>query len=161
MLGVLDGKGDPTNPDPINQVSAKVQTVVALYPPVDLRKTFDGTLGAPNLSLFLGAVIQPTSGPSSIEVQRYAEASPITYVTPDDPPFLLFHGDADQVVPFEQSQLMESALKKVGVPVKFIPVPGGKHGERFGFQSGDPRIPDYWGEAIKWYDRYLRRQSSN
>jgi hypothetical protein len=45
MLGVLDGKGDPTDPDPINRVSAKVQTVVALYPPIDLRK-FDGTLGA-------------------------------------------------------------------------------------------------------------------
>jgi acetyl esterase/lipase len=153
MLGVLDGKGDPTDSDPINRVSAKVQTVVALYPPIDLRK-FDGTLGAPFLSLFLGVVIQPTTKPST-EAQRYAEASPITHVTPDDPPFLLVHGDADPVVPFEQSRLMESALKKVGVPVKFVPVPGGMHGPTFGFQPGDPRIPDYWSEAIKWFDRYL------
>jgi acetyl esterase/lipase len=29
LLGVLDGKGNPTDPDPINRISSKVQAVVA------------------------------------------------------------------------------------------------------------------------------------
>jgi acetyl esterase/lipase len=161
MLGVLDGKGKPDDPDPINRVSAKVQTVVALFPAIDLTKIGVGFSGARNVALLLGAVIPPNAAPNSIEVQRYAEASPINYVTPDDPPFLIFHGDADPVVPFEQSQIMERALQKAGVPVKFVPVPGGNHGGNFGFKPGDPRIPDYWSEAIKWFDRYLRNQPSN
>src|SRR5215471_7058753 len=38
MLGVLDGQGKRDDPDPINRVSAKVQTVVALFPAIDLTK---------------------------------------------------------------------------------------------------------------------------
>jgi dipeptidyl aminopeptidase/acylaminoacyl peptidase len=38
------------------------------------------------------------------------EASPITHVTEDDPPFLLIHGERDEVVPVEQSQLMYDRL---------------------------------------------------
>ena len=156
LLGVLEGKGNPDDPDPINRLNAKVQTVVALFGAFDLKK-----LITPPVALLLGAILPRNAKPTSIEVQRYAEASPITYVTPDDPPFLLFHGDADSVVPFEQSQIMEGALKQVGVPVKFVLVPGGKHGPSFGFQPGDPRLPDYWAEAVKWFDRYLRNQKSN
>ena len=156
LLGVLEGKGNPDDPDPINRLNAKVQTVVALFGPFDFKK-----LITPAVALLLGAILPRNAKPTSIEVQRYAEASPITYVTPDDPPFLLFHGDADPVVPFEQSQIMERALKEVGVPVKFVPVPGGKHGPNFGFQPGDPRLPDYWAEAVKWFDQYLRNQQSN
>ena len=43
------------------------------------------------------------------------QASPITYVTPDDLPFLLIHGDQDELVPYEQSQLMYDRLTQVGV----------------------------------------------
>jgi acetyl esterase/lipase len=159
LLGVLDGKGNPTDPDPINRVSSKVQAVVALFPPIDLT-TMTRTDGSSNLVLLLGA-LSPSDGKPSIERKRYVDASPITYVSPDDPPFLLFHGDADPVVPFQQSQLMEKALKDAGVAVKFVPVPGGKHGPTFGFPAGDSRVPDYWTEAVKWFDRYLRNQTSN
>ena len=65
------------------------------------------------------------------EYGRYAEASTVTYLAPDDSPFLLFHGDVVPAVPFEQSQLMEAALKKVDVPVTFVPVSGGGHGRNF------------------------------
>jgi acetyl esterase/lipase len=57
----------------------------------------------------------------------YATASPIRYVTPDDPPFLIVHGEQDTVVPFDQSTRMTAALKKAGVPVTFHPVPGMGH----------------------------------
>ncbi|PYR25958.1 MAG: alpha/beta hydrolase, partial [Acidobacteria bacterium] len=43
-------------------------------------------------------------------------------MTPDDPPFLLIHGDADKTVPFQQSEIMDAALQKAGVAVKLIRV---------------------------------------
>ncbi len=39
-----------------------------------------------------------------------ADASPITHVTPDAPPFLLVHGTADWLVPYAQSEQLHAAL---------------------------------------------------
>jgi len=43
------------------------------------------------------------------------KANPITYVGPDDPPMLLVHGDADPLVPHQQSEALFEALRKAGV----------------------------------------------
>jgi dipeptidyl aminopeptidase/acylaminoacyl peptidase len=48
-----------------------------------------------------------------------ARANPITFVTGDDPPFLIVHGDQDPLVPHHQSELLANALNKAGVPVVF------------------------------------------
>jgi dipeptidyl aminopeptidase/acylaminoacyl peptidase len=55
-------------------------------------------------------------------------AAPLAYVTPDDPPFLIQHGDADELVPLEQSELFEAALKSAKVAVDFDVFPGAGHG---------------------------------
>jgi len=39
------------------------------------------------------------------------QASPVTYVTGDDPPFLIIQGDSDKTVPPEQSELLYERLK--------------------------------------------------
>ena len=48
---------------------------------------------------------------NTAEYRLYKEASPVTYITPDDPPFLLMHGDKDEQVAFSQSEEMETKLK--------------------------------------------------
>lgn len=65
--------------------------------------------------------------------------SPITYVTPDDPPFLILHGDKDGVVPLEQAKTLDRALQQAGVSSKLVIVQGGDHG----LQSldGSPTVP--------------------
>jgi acetyl esterase/lipase len=156
MLGTLDGKGDPADSDPVNRFSAKVQTVVAIYGAFDL-KAIQTEIGGPAVALLVGSRPPRGSGPgNTTELRRFSDASPVTYVTADDASFLLFHGDADQTVPFEQSRIMENALKKAGVPVTFIPVPGGGHGADFLLKPGDPRLPDVIGHATKWFDTYLK-----
>lgn len=57
---------------------------------------------------------------SSEEILR--RFSPVNYVTADDPPFLLVHGERDGVVPLRQSELMKAALEKENVPVELIVV---------------------------------------
>jgi dipeptidyl aminopeptidase/acylaminoacyl peptidase len=57
-------------------------------------------------------------------------ANPITYISGNDPPFLICHGDKDNLVPHNQSVLLDEALKKAGVGVNFHTVEGGGHGFR-------------------------------
>jgi dipeptidyl aminopeptidase/acylaminoacyl peptidase len=56
-----------------------------------------------------------------------ADASPITHVTSDDPPFLLIHGDRDAVVPYEQSQLLYDRLREMSVPAQLVIVKNATH----------------------------------
>lgn len=54
-------------------------------------------------------------------------ASPVTYVTKDDPPFITFHGTADQRVAYLHAETIHAALQKAGVPSLLIPITGGAH----------------------------------
>lgn len=58
---------------------------------------------------------------------RIRAVSPVTYIDAKDPPFLLIHGDEDKTVPVAQSHLGEAALRKAGVPVEAIYIPGVDH----------------------------------
>ena len=60
--------------------------------------------------------------------EEVKQASPITHVTKDDPPFLVVHGSEDGVVPISQAEKFSAALKKAGVDVTFIRIEGGGHG---------------------------------
>ncbi len=44
----------------------------------------------------------------------YVAASPLTYVRPGAPPVLTIHGTADHLVPYEQAQLLDAALRQAG-----------------------------------------------
>lgn len=72
-------------------------------------------------SLYIGGPIQENK-------DRCLLASPLTYIDSQDPPFLIFHGDKDPVVPYCQSEVFIEALQKAKVPSKFVSVPNGKHG---------------------------------
>ncbi|HTN22192.1 MAG TPA: alpha/beta hydrolase [Pelobium sp.] len=54
--------------------------------------------------------------------------SPINWVTKNSPPIFIAHGDADPIVPYQQSVELHKKLVKLGVKNEFISVPGGKHG---------------------------------
>lgn len=54
-------------------------------------------------------------------------ASPVTYITPDDPPVMTVHGTKDTLVPFEQATEFRDALKKTGVPNVLITATNGGH----------------------------------
>ncbi len=156
LLATLDGAGDPTDPDPTNRESAKLQCVVARAAPVDLTQ-MGNSIGGPLVSLLLGARIDDTTAKGTIEYKAAWAASPINYVSADDPPILLIHGDADRTVPFHQSEMMEAALKKANVPVKLIRIEGADHGPDF---PGAKNPPDYKAEIVKWLDMYLRKSGA-
>jgi len=95
--------------------SSRVQAVVAMAPVTDLTRKF------PNADIEL--MRQVGFGEDNI-----VQASPITHVTGDDPPFLLIHGDRDKVVPTEQSLRMREALQQAKRYVELLVIGGGEHG---------------------------------
>lgn len=156
LLATMDGGGDSTDPDPVNRQSAKLQCAVARAAPIDLTQ-MSPSLGAPLVALLLGASVSDVTPKTAIEYKTALAASPITYVSADDPPMLLMHGDADRTVPFHQSELMEAALEKASVPVKLLRIEGADHGPDF---PGAKNPPDYKGEMVKWFDMHLLKKKS-
>jgi len=62
--------------------------------------------------------------------QVFAQSvSPITYVKQSSPPTFIVHGDADPVVPYEQSVDLYKKFQEMGVKSQFVTVPGGQHGK--------------------------------
>lgn len=147
MLGLQDGVGDASSEDPIEQESAKVQCVIARAAPVDF-------ILRDKTTPFLDYERSEADDTSSDAYKRHVEASPITYVTPEAPPFLIIHGDADDTVYINQGEAMHKALQDAGATVNFLRIPGGTHGPTF----GDPdNSPDYKGEMTTWLDTYLKQ----
>jgi len=149
LLGVLDGKGRESATDSIESESAKVQCVVALMAPSDLTE-FGNASGEGPVTSFLGMSGYYAARDRYPEVKAlYREASPITYVTPDDPPFLLIHGDGDEVVPVEQSEILAAALEKAAVTHKLVIAEGAGHSRFFD--------PEYVSEIVSWLETHLVR----
>ncbi|HEV7516328.1 MAG TPA: alpha/beta hydrolase fold domain-containing protein, partial [Thermoanaerobaculia bacterium] len=67
-------------------------------------------------------------GAIQLHPELAATANPITYVSADDPPFLILHGTIDDTNPFNQSELLVDALRAAAVPVTFVPIQGADHG---------------------------------
>ncbi len=88
-----------------------------------------------------------------------ADANPITYVTKDDPPILIMHGDMDMSVPVHQSELFHKALKKAGVDATFYVVKGGGHGFR---DAKNDTSEDLSNMSIDFFDKQfgVRRVST-
>lgn len=116
-------------------VSSRVQAVIDWFGPTDFGQmdeqakaqgcgTSDQTHSTASSfeSLYLGATV--AESPELVQ-----KANPISYITADDPPFLLQKGDQDCTVPVGQSQLLADALKAAGIDVRFDLLKGVGHGD--------------------------------
>jgi acetyl esterase/lipase len=109
----LEGNGG--NP----KVSSRVQAVVDFYGPYDLTTEFARKAGV--VKKFLGGKTYDEAP------ELYKQASPMTYLTKNDPPTLILHGTIDDVVPIEQSDRLAARLKALGIPVVYDRLEGWPH----------------------------------
>jgi dipeptidyl aminopeptidase/acylaminoacyl peptidase len=127
-----------------------VQCVAIFYPVTDLLNLGKSTEnlgdGGPPKS-FVKAF-----GPQSTNLAVWKvigrELSPIYYITTNLPPVLIYHGDADTLVPLEQSERFQEAARALGCTVEVRVHHGGKHG--WLTMSHDVE------QFAEWADRYLR-----
>lgn len=88
-------------------------------------------------------------------LNRAAQASPLTYIGSDDPPFLIIQGKEDQMIPVGQSDLLVTALNAAGVDTIFVNPPGVGHGYLSG--AGDDVMPEILQPTLSFFDQYLKR----
>jgi acetyl esterase/lipase len=151
MLATRGGPGPTDAADPVDRESSAVQAVAIFFPVTDLlnlgRSTENLGDGGPPKS-FVKAF-----GPQSTNLAVWKvighEVSPIYYVRSNLPPILIFHGDADTLVPLDQSERFQAEAQKLGSPVELVSHHGGRHG---------------WWSMIwdlrrfaDWFDQCLRR----
>ena len=144
MVGLLNAPGDASASDPVDRVSAKAQAVVSLY----AQSSFEFVA----LNLDVHRLLDPLIAQKG-EKEALHEASPITYVSKDDPPFLEILGDQDEYIPFSEATNLQTALNKVGVRCDIIRIPGGKHGT--GGWNKLPGVPDWERQMTEWLNARL------
>jgi acetyl esterase/lipase len=127
MLGTTGDTADLEGDlGPYRDQKTAVQCVVDFFGPSDLRLVWgESGEGAGRPSVLVERLL---GGPVKERLDLARSASPVAFVSPDDPPFLIVHGTADPVVPYKQSVWLRDRLRKAGVPVALITVEGGGHG---------------------------------
>lgn len=151
-LATQGGPGLSDAKDPIDRVSSAVQAVACFYPPTDfLNYGGPGQRAVAEREL---KAYQPAFGPESLTPegrQRLGELySPARYITATLPPVLLVHGDADKLVPLQQSEWFRQRAEDAGVGgrVRLVIKSGGAHG------WPDSQV-DRRTMAL-WFDEHLR-----
>jgi acetyl esterase/lipase len=154
MVATRGGPGPADAADPIDRESSAVQAVAIFYPVTDLLNLGKSTEnlgdGGPPKS-FVKAF-----GPQSTNLAVWKvighEMSPIYYVNSNLPPSLIYHGDADTLVPLDQSERFQSEARKLGRTVELVVHHGGMHGW-YSMVWDLRRFAD-------WFDLYLRPQTT-
>jgi acetyl esterase/lipase len=112
----LEGKGG------WQEFSSRVNAVCDFCGPSDFVKIVGKSDGAK------GAVGKLLGGAPAEKLDLAKLASPVAHISKNAPPFLIVHGDKDNLVPLEQAQILHEALKKAGVPVTLHIAQGQGHG---------------------------------
>lgn len=107
--------------------SSRVQAVCDYFGPTDFT-VFVTTPGYESHATDASPEAKLIGGPVLQNKARAARVNPISYVSKDDPSFLIMHGDKDPTVPINQSQMLFEALKKAGVSTHFHTIHGAGHG---------------------------------
>jgi acetyl esterase/lipase len=163
MMGTAGTKGDSGASDPVDRESSRVQAVACFFPPTDFLnygKSGDAKIHAadhapPYRAAFDYRELDRASmmWVAITDAKRLEELarqiSPVSHVTPDDPPTLIIHGDADKLVPLQQSELIVAKLKKAGVPTNLVIKKGGGHGW--------PGLEKDVNQVADWFDTYLKK----
>lgn len=134
MLGTASDEGAKDSSDPVDRTSDRVAAVVSYFPPVDLRG-----LAGPN----------DRFPALEFDESLAASISPILFVSADDPPTLLIHGDKDTLVPLSNSERILAAFKKEKVATQLIVMEGAGHGFRGKHGS------DAAAALVDWFERHL------
>jgi acetyl esterase/lipase len=140
---------DECNPDaksPPLRFDTRVRAAAVFFPPTDFLDWNGKPANMQTLGdlLFLGGV----KGHSEEEIkERASQISPARLVKPPTIPFLFIHGDADPLVPLQQSQKMVEVIKAAGGSPELIVKKGGGHPWM--------TIPEEVKIMADWFDQHL------
>jgi acetyl esterase/lipase len=145
MLGLTDDSANLEGDGGHSDQSSRVQAVVNFFGPTEMAQCYSESKLDWLFRLFLDGT--PDQVPD-----RYKASSPVTYVSPDDPPVLTIQGDRDVIVPVSQAHLLDAKLKEVGARHTLIVLKGQPHGFRGKHQE------KAFQAAFAFLDKHLKGQ---
>ncbi len=150
-LGTQGGPGRADAKDPVDRESSAVQAVACFFPPTDFLNY--GQPGEDAVGVGVLKKFQPAFGARSGTADSRQifgrEISPVNFVTASLPPTLIIHGDADRLVPIQQSEIFLQKARDAGVSqVQLVRRPGKEHGWK--------ELPEDLPLLADWFDRHLR-----
>jgi len=146
LLGLTDDSDFDTGE--YRDYSSRAQAVVDLFGPADLAPEYARKLFFDPLEVF---------GTADGDAAIFFDASPVNYVTPDDPPFLIIHGNLDTTVPPLQSKMLFKALQAAGVSSELIPVKKAGHNlTQEGLEPITPSLEEIEERIMLFWDLHLK-----
>lgn len=121
MLGLTDEHAKLEGEGGHPEQSSRIQAVVNVFGPTEMASAQKKSTLHFLFRLFL-------DGTPEEAAETYKAASPLTYVSSDDPPVLTLQGDLDPIVPVDQATKLDEAMKAVGAMHKLNIYEGQKHG---------------------------------
>ncbi|HEX3148728.1 MAG TPA: alpha/beta hydrolase [Gemmataceae bacterium] len=160
MMGCPPREGKKDAPDPVDRETAKVAAVACFFPPTDFLnygKPGVEAIGNNILANFKAPFDFVEFDPKSRSFEKITDKekvraiakqiSPVYHVSAKSAPTLIFHGDADELVPIQQAELVIERMKAEKVPCELVVKAKAGHG---------------WGDLLKdfnvladWFDKYL------
>ncbi len=144
MLGtsgdVKEVEGECGSPE----CSSRVACVCDYFGPTDFVG-YEGYVAASEKKN--GAIYKLFGGTVKEKMELAKQASPVNFVTTDDPPFLFLHGTEDPLVPLSQSEVLDKKLKEAGVDSKLIVIKGAGHG--FGGDEINKRVRNFFAKHLQ------------
>ncbi|MGV0794331.1 alpha/beta hydrolase fold domain-containing protein [Mycolicibacterium sp. XJ1819] len=115
---------DPRYQPGFEEVDTRVQAAVPFYGVYDFTRFEDAM--HPSMPELLEQMV--VKQPQSTNFDTYVDASPVTHVAPDAPPFFVLHGTNDSLVPVEQARGFVAKLRDVSTqPVVYAELPFAQH----------------------------------
>jgi acetyl esterase/lipase len=128
--------------------SSRVQAVVDLYGPTDFANG--------NSNFITLKLIQDAFGATNTTDPILIKANPVTYVSSRAPPFLILHGDKDNLVDLQQSADLDARLKAAGADSTFVVITNLAHGYAPFGRKSRPNNDELSNLIADFFDRYLR-----
>jgi acetyl esterase/lipase len=145
MLGTTGDDGDAKATDPVDRESSRVQAVVALVPPTDLRvAVWEAPESLPAYRNFPAL---------DLPLDEAEKQSPLAQVTADDAPSLVMMGGKDDLVPPRHGEWIDAAFEKAGVERRLMILPDAGHNLFTPGNAGEVQRA-----MVEWFDKHLAEE---
>ncbi len=145
-VALHDDAANPNSNDPVQRESSRVACAVSFAGPTDWSLLSKIEHLHPAYRQLLG--YEPAAPAEQMDAKAKKDVSPISFVSPEDPPIMQVHGDADVTVPIEHARSLHEQLKSAGVKTELVVIEGANH-------SVAGARPEVTEKAVKFVEEYL------
>ena len=124
-VALHDDVSNPEATDLVQRESSRVACAVGFAGPTDWNLLASIEHNHPAYRVLIGH--KPGTPFAELKSDQVKDVSPFSFVSKDDPPIMIVHGDADTIVPIEHARRLYERLKATGIQSELIVVEGASH----------------------------------